>query len=246
MGRKKALFEKNAVEPFMLSRNKLENFLKCPRCFYLDRRLGFSPPSMPPFTLNNAVDHLMKNEFDGYRANKEAHPIMKQAGLNAVPLENKLLEGWQDYHHGLQYHMKDINITVMGAPDDVWQSDKGEYIVVDYKATSSDKEINLDDDWKKAYKHQIEIYQWLFRQNGYNVSDTAYFVYTNALKTRKSFGDKLTFKTVLLPYVGSTEWVEGAIRDAYNCLCQDAVPGASEKCELCRYVESVKNFGVKK
>lgn len=169
---------------------------------------------------------------------------MEEAGLKAVPLENKLLEDWQDYHHGLKYHLKDINIIVMGAPDDVWKNPNGEYIVVDYKATSSDKEINLDDAWKQAYKRQVEIYQWLFRQNNYTVSDTAYFVYTNALKTKPRFGDKLTFKTVLLPYKGNTDWVEKAVRDAYACLSQDEVPFASESCDLCNYVRKVSNYSV--
>jgi len=27
-------------EPFKLSRSRIEQFLKCPRCFYIDRRLG--------------------------------------------------------------------------------------------------------------------------------------------------------------------------------------------------------------
>jgi hypothetical protein len=29
-----------AGKPFTLSRSKLEDFVRCPRCFYLDRRLG--------------------------------------------------------------------------------------------------------------------------------------------------------------------------------------------------------------
>ena len=35
--RKKTLFIKGQNEPFELSRSKVDLFLQCPRCFYLDR-----------------------------------------------------------------------------------------------------------------------------------------------------------------------------------------------------------------
>lgn len=49
--------------PFPLSRTKVELFLDCPRCFYLDRCLGIARPSIPPFNLNSAVDALPKTEL---------------------------------------------------------------------------------------------------------------------------------------------------------------------------------------
>ncbi len=48
----------------------------------------------------------------------------------------------------------------------------GELIVIDYKATSKDGKIeSLDEDWHRGYKRQLEIYQWLLRQNGFKVSN---------------------------------------------------------------------------
>ena len=242
MGRKKILFEKNASEPFKLSRSKIELFVNCPRCFYLDRKLGISGPPQFPFSLNNAVDVLMKKEFDIYRQNKKPHPLIKMAEINAIPLQNELLDKWQDYHSGLQYLMKDLNIIVYGAPDDIWVTPKGEYIVVDYKATSSDKEINLDDEWKISYKRQVEIYQWLLKQNGYKTYKMAYFVYANALKTPDKFTNQLIFETKILQYDGDISWVEKTIKEAYDCLCQDYIPLAGKKCPLCEYVNKIKHI----
>ena len=51
---------------FKLSRSKVESFVQCKRCFYLDRRLGVGQPPGFPFNLNSAVDNLLKNEFDHY------------------------------------------------------------------------------------------------------------------------------------------------------------------------------------
>ena len=71
----KTIFNPNTNEPYVLSRTRVHNFLDCPKCFYKTQRLGIKKPISFPFNLNNAVDELLKNEFDAYRKNKESHPI---------------------------------------------------------------------------------------------------------------------------------------------------------------------------
>ena len=63
--------------PFKLSRSKVDLFVECPKCFYLDRKLGVGRPPGYPFSLNSAVDTLLKKEFDIHRAKREAHPLME-------------------------------------------------------------------------------------------------------------------------------------------------------------------------
>ncbi|MCK4968107.1 MAG: PD-(D/E)XK nuclease family protein [Candidatus Aenigmarchaeota archaeon] len=73
-------------------------------------------------------------------------------------------------------------MCIFGAIDDVWINEQDELIVVDYKSTSVDKEITLDDEWKIVYKRQMEIYQWILRRDKRNhqqVSNFGYFVYCN-------------------------------------------------------------------
>ncbi|HBG60052.1 MAG TPA: hypothetical protein DDW97_04665, partial [Anaerolineaceae bacterium] len=48
----------NASETYAISRSKIDLFINCPRCFYLDRKLGLAQPSMPGWPLNSAVDYL--------------------------------------------------------------------------------------------------------------------------------------------------------------------------------------------
>ncbi|MEK7077575.1 MAG: hypothetical protein AAB928_00560, partial [Patescibacteria group bacterium] len=62
--RSRNLFNPDSKTPFRLSRSKIDLFLNCPRCFYLDRRLGVAQPPGYPFALNSAVDKLLKKEFD--------------------------------------------------------------------------------------------------------------------------------------------------------------------------------------
>jgi len=233
--RTKNLYDPNSTEPFKLSRSKIENFVQCPRCFYLDRRLGVGRPSMPGFTLNSAVDTLLKKEFDEHRIGRRAHPIMDAYGVDAVPFIHDDLNIWRENFKGVQYLHPKTNFYVFGAVDDVWQNPAGELIVVDYKSTSKTGEVNLDDHWKEAYKRQMEIYQWLLRRNNFKVQNTGYFVYANGRSDLKAFDAKLEFHLTLLPYDGDDSWVEPAIIKAHECLVSEKIPDYSETCEYCQY-----------
>lgn len=214
--------------------------MECPRCFYIDRRLGIGRVGSLPFTLNSAVDHLLKKEFDIHRANGEPHPLMKEYGIEAVPFVHPNLDQWRENFVGVQYLHEPTNFIVFGAVDDVWQSSDGKLIVVDYKATSTDKEISLDDEWRQGYKRQMEVYQWLLRRNGFDVSDRGYFVYVNGNKDCKAFDGRLEFSVKLLPYDGNDDWVEDAVRNAHGCLMDGNVPEVVEGCEWCEYCRCVQ------
>lgn len=83
MKKRRNIYNPASSEPFKLSRSNVDLFLQCPRCFYLDRKLGISHPSGVPFTLNNAVDLLLKKEFDQYRDSKSVHPYIKDQSLGS-------------------------------------------------------------------------------------------------------------------------------------------------------------------
>mgnify|MGYP007070648478 FL=1 len=100
------LFDSKSAEPFRLSRSKIDSFVKCPRCFYIDVRLGVAQPPSMPFTLNSAVDHLLKKEFDIHRAKSEPHPLMQTYGLDAIPFAHPSINQWRDsLHGGIEYFL---------------------------------------------------------------------------------------------------------------------------------------------
>ncbi len=121
-----------------------------------------------------------------------------------------------------------------GGIDDVWINDKEELHIVDYKATSKTTEISLDAPWQIAYKRQVEVYQWLFRQNKFKVSDTAYFVYVNGQTDKEAFDGKLEFEVHLLPYKGNTDWIEKTLVKIKECL-DGSLPPPAPTCEYCEY-----------
>lgn len=240
--RARNLFEPDSAEPFKLSRSKIDLFMQCPRCFYLDRKLGVSRPPGFPFSLNSAVDKLLKKEFDAHRAGRTAHPLMEHYSVDAVPFEHEMMDEWRNNFKGVQYYHEPTNFIVFGAVDDIWVNPKGELIVVDYKATSKDAEITIDADWQMAYKRQMEIYQWLLRKNGFKVSDIGYFVYCNGDTDKKAFDAKLEFDVKLIPYEGNDGWVEQALIGARECLTRREIPLAGEDCDYCRYWQAVDSL----
>lgn len=239
--RTRNIFDPNSSQPFSLSRSKLELFTECPRCFYLDRRLGVNRPDMPPFTLNSAVDTLLKAEFDLFRAKGETHPLMKNYGIKAVPYDHAKLKDWRNNFVGVQFFHKPTNLIVFGAVDDVWVESDESLHVVDYKSTCTGKEISLDDEYKQAYKRQMEIYQWLLRRNEFKVSDIGYFVFANAQSNLRSFDGRLEFKMQIIPYEGKDAWVEATIVKAHECLTNDKFPEPDPGCKYCNYRKAAES-----
>ncbi|MDP2629162.1 MAG: PD-(D/E)XK nuclease family protein [Candidatus Harrisonbacteria bacterium] len=218
-----------------LSRSKIDAFLKCPRCFYIDNKLGTAQPPGYPLTLNVAVDGLLKKEFDIHRAKKAAHPMMEHYGIDAIPFEHPDMDSWRDNFTGVQYVHPATNFLVSGAVDDVWVNPAGDLIVVDYKATAKKDAPSLDGDLGAQYIRQMEIYQWLLKNNGFKVSPRGYFVYVNGKKDAKAFDGKLEFEISVLPADGETSWIDPVIERIKKALDSDSIPDWHEECDYCAY-----------
>jgi len=230
------LYRPGDSKPFKLSRSKIELSRECPRCFYLDRRLGVGRPPGFPFNLNSAVDTLLKKEFDAHRVAGTKHPLQEHYGIDCVPVAHEELDAWRHNFSGVQYHHKPTNFLVFGAIDDLWENGDGEYVVVDYKSTAKAEKIEeLNKEWQGGYKRQMEVYQWLLQQNGYKVSDTGYFVYCNGMLDKEAFDARLEFDVTLIPYEGNDAWIEGALTDAKQLLDGDEIPPASDDCDYCLF-----------
>jgi len=216
-----------------ISRSKVELFLECQRCFYLDKKEGIARPDGATFSLNLAVDHLLKKEFDIFRLRGEAHPLMTMYGVDAMPYRHRNMDEWRT--KGIDTVHSASGLRLYGIVDDVWEHRDGSLAIVDYKATSTPSVITLEGPWRAGYKRQLEFYQWLFRRNGFNVSDAGYFVFVNADKDKEAFDKKLEFSVQVLPYEGSDAWVEDALMAIKECLESDVPPPSSNDCKWCAY-----------
>ena len=269
-----------ADSPFELSRSAIEKFIKCPKCFYNEKLHGVKPPSMPGFLLNTNTDTLLKKDFDQYRG-RESHPIMRLAGLDhLIPLLHTDIEEWEDsLHFGLNPHKfntlhRETNILFGGGLDDVWQNkESGELHIVDYKSTAQmGKEPKpLDEsfiappldqkkaDYKASYRRQMDMYQWILRRKGFNVSNTGYFVYVDGQHISQSgminpenpVEAVMKFNTAIIPYEGDDSWVEEVLLKVKSGITIRVNEGDefdhsksmhSEGCEYGKFINEGKKF----
>ena len=214
-----------------LSRSKLELFIECPRCFWMDMKKGIKRPPPAPYTINSAIDAFLKAEFDVYRERGAAHDLTKKYKIEAIPYKCKEISDWRNNFTGVRFHHKPTDFLVFGAIDDVWINPAGELIVVDYKATGA-KEYKIYD----SYKRQMEIYQWLLAQNGYKVSKVGYFLFAKVNKEGGFKEGKLSFDLFLEPLEGDNSWIEGAILEAKKTL-DGVIPAAGKDCSYCQFVQ---------
>lgn len=231
----KRTYQPGQVEPFEVSRSKVDLFLNCPRCFWLDRCRGLGRVSGPGFALNSATDALLKREFDLYRAAGEAHPFMVAKGLDAIPFAHPDLEKWRAMSPGIRHHHPELNLILFGALDDLWINAAGELHVVDYKSTSTTQPISLDDRYRQSVKRQAEFYRWLLEQNGHRTSRTAYFLYVNGDKTCERFDFQLRFQPLLLSHECDEIWIEPTLRGLKATLERSGPPEPGPECEWCPY-----------
>ena len=225
--------------PFPVSRAKLENYVQCPRCFVLDRRHKVAPPSGPAFTLNSAVDGLLKKEFDVARAAQVPHAAVAALGYEFTPLADERMDEWRNAFKGIRSLHEPSSIELYGGVDDVWvDPSTGNVLIVDYKTTSKAEPVTElgTEIYHDAYRRQLEVYQWLLRANGLTVNNTGYWFYATARKNAESFDRHLEFDYTLVAHEGDTSWIEPAMLALKADLDTAGLPAAKDSCGMCQYV----------
>ena len=184
-----------------------------------------------------------------------------------IPFEHEDLENWTNSqqfglndHHFNTIH-EETNIKFGGGLDDVFlNTETGKIHIVDYKSQAQGtrspnnyevKPSSLNDPWKIGYKRQMDMYVWIARRKGFEVSDTGYFVYVDA--QHKDVDGMLIdedpniawmkFNASILPYEADTSWVEPTLIEIKDFLLnQSSCPEHTPKgenftgCETGRYL----------
>ena len=268
--RHRGKFDPSNPNPYELSRGRVENFLKCKACFWLEQIKKVKPPEIPSFTINTTTDILLKRDSDFVRG-KSSLPIWQEAGLgHMIPYNHEDLEKWTNsLHYGLNESYfntihKDTNIKLGGGIDDVFLNTKTDQVhIVDYKSQAQGtrspekyevKPSSIDDPWKVGYKRQMDMYIWIARQKGINVSNTGYFVYVDAqhkhiegmLDEKNPSIAWLKFNALIIPYEADPTWIEPTLFEIKDFLMnQSSMPNHTPKgedfsgCDLGRYANEM-------
>ena len=225
-----------------LSRTAWDSFIRCKKCFYIERKLKIRPIGMPGYPINSRVDALLKEEFDIYREKQEPHPIFKKHNLNFVPfkMDKKKLNDFRNNRKGVRAKSIKTNYVIYGAIDDLWlNKDNDEIVVVDYKATSNKygvDYVNSEMAYHKAYLRQLDFYAYLLKLNKFKVFKTGYWFVCNAqYQNQKTFNGSLNFKIDLLSYNVNTDYIEGTLIELEKCYNGNKIPLPNIACNTCRW-----------
>ena len=273
--RHQGVFNPEHLAPYELSRSRVENYLKCKACFYLEQLQGVKPPEIPSFTINTTTDILLKRDADAVRG-KKSLPLWEAHGLgHLIPFEHEDLENWTNsLHYGLNDRYfntihEETNIKFGGGLDDVFYNTKTNQLhIVDYKSEAqgtrspekySPRPSSIDKPWKIGYKRQMDMYVWLMRRKGFDVSSTGYFVYVDAqhsgvdgmLKDENPEKALMSFNATILPYEADTSWVEPTLFEIKDFLsnqktCPEHTPKGADftGCDAGRYLnEAMRALG---
>ena len=258
MPRHRGIYDPNNSSPYELSRSRIENFVRCPACFYLQQVRGVKFPSIPGFNINEATDILLKRDFDKHRSAQTCHPFLVARGYShLVPYAHDEFELWtQSLHFGAAGRMNTVheetNLKVGGGLDDVWLNVQTNQIhIVDYKSTSQKtpgKIISLDDPWKAAYKRQMDLYVWVMRRKEFDVSDIGYFLYCDGdrFSEYRFLNEDLAqmkFEISLIPYTSAIDWIEPTLYSIQDCLKRDDTPMHSNHCEYGDFLSQLNEHG---
>jgi CRISPR/Cas system-associated exonuclease Cas4 (RecB family) len=226
--------EKYIAMAMILSPNSLNLFLECPHCFWLEKRMGIKRPPNYPFSLNLAVDELLKEEFDDCRQKGIQPALLDENGIGAKLFSNKrLLSQWRNNLQGIRYYDKALQATLLGAPDDVLEFENGKIAPLDYKSTGSQAENIYD-----KFQLQMDIYTFLMEKNGYKTSHKGYLAFYIIDKSR-GVVDRLPFRKKIIEIETNPSDIYEIFVDAVSLLNQETPPPHSQDCQFGKWISKI-------
>jgi len=194
---------------------------------------GIKPPEGYPLALNNAMDTLLKAEFDGYRKNGQPHPILSEYPAAQLFRNLRKLTEWRDNKQGLRWTDRITGDTLFGAIDDILEFPDGTLAVLDYKSSGA-SEITV----YPSYQLQIDVYTFLLQQLGYKIHPKGFFAFFVAVRD-DGFRGRLPFSGTIVAVSPQPDRILGLFKQAVALAQSDRTPLSGENCNVCRWHEKV-------
>ena len=212
------------MKKIVLSPSKLSLFKECKHCFWLDVNKGVKRPSGIFPSLPGGMDLILKKYFDEFRCDGCLPPDIENELDGHLFDDLDKLKVWRNNFKGLQYTDEDSGIGLRGALDDLFVTDEGFHILLDFKTRG----FPLKEDTHKHYQHQMDLYCYLLDKNGMKTSDFACLVFYHPTKVES--GGLFRFKCDVIKLKADKKDGEKLFMDAIEVL-QRAEPECSDECE---------------
>jgi len=174
------------------------------------------------------MDRILKIHFDKFRDRGEMPPELRNGDCKECHLfkDAKLLTEWRNNFHGVRWTDTDGNV-LFGAIDNLLVRGK-KLIVLDYKTRG----YPVKEDTAAFYQNQVDIYNFLFRKNGYETEDHAYLLFY--VPKHVTDTGEVVFDTELVKMEVDVDNAEKLFKRALKVLESEC---PKETCEWCEKVE---------
>ena len=212
-----------------LSPSSLSLYMECPKCFWLQKINGIHRPQQI-FALQSNFDRILKPYFDKFRKEGKLPPELNGKVEGKLFEDQELLEKWRNaLRPTLKYkHPRREGFFLAGGLDDCL-FDGRYYIPVDFKTTGSS---SFEENSEKYYQHQLDIYNFLLTESGYETKGLAYLVY---YKPKEVSGEglmkfQITVKKMETDHKRALRLFEDAIE-----LLEGPMPKSHSDCQFCSW-----------
>ncbi len=216
-----------------ISRSKIDLFIECPRCFWLEVKHNIKrPEKFSSAHIGSKYDPLLKRIFDEHRKINKKPPELEDLDFELYPDLNKL----NIWRKGVEYYHPKHNITYYGKIDDLLITKEKDLVPLDFKTTLS-KDFNVYD----SYKRELEIYGYFLRKQGEKVLDIGvlYFVRIDINEKFEKIEERKILTIENLNYEIYDEILEN-LKETYF---SEKEPLPNPNCEFCkRDFEIIKLF----
>ena len=182
------------------------------------------------------MDAVLKKHFDKFMERKEMPPELrenKECKDCKLFDDLELLKIWRSNFKGISVKDKEGNI-LHGAVDNILINKKNKkLIVLDYKTRG----FPLKEDTHEHYQNQLNIYNFLLRENGYETEDFSFLLFYYPREVLET--GEVVFDTRLVKMNTSLKDGEEIWKKAIKLLCGSCPKdsGKEEGCGWCRLIE---------
>lgn len=168
-----------------LSKSKLDDFVSCPRCFWLETNHKLKQPDMISSKVWKGIERVTTEHYESHRRTRTTPPnLIGQVLEGTIPyqgdrIDMKSLRYWGK---GLRFMVDGVEVST--ALDDMLErpvaTAKGGRLfnVVDYKSKSKPTD---EDSTRDLYQNQADVFDLACNVNDYPTDGKVYFDYWSPL-----------------------------------------------------------------